>query len=268
MKGKFESKTKKSGKKRSKKHSALPLWILGVLMLIFCLGVFLYFYGDDGVDADPGSDPVLSDSQPSNPSVSLDPADIIDASLEKAFDLGSGVTVDGLRDYTGAYMEDFSDEVVSDVLGILVSNQGTESIQYMEILLSDGTTTAEFVVSTLLPGQTMLVLEQNRIAYSTAPEFTSATTQNVAFFSEEPSLWEDSLEIQCLNGVLNVTNISETDIQGDIVIYYKNLVNGVYYGGVTYRTRIEGGLAAGEVRQGTASHFSPDNSAVLFVSQG
>lgn len=52
------------------------------------------------------------------------------------------------------------------------------------------------------------------------------------------------------------------------MIYYKNLVNGVYYGGVTYRTRIESGLAAGEVRQGTASHFSPDNSAVLFVSQG
>jgi hypothetical protein len=42
----------------------------------------------------------------------------------------------------------------------------------------------------------------------------------------------------------------------------------MYYGGITYRIRIEGGLKAGEIRQGTAAHFNPDNSTVVFVTCG
>ena len=114
----------------------------------------------------------------------------------------------------------------------------------------------------------MHTFEKNRMAYSTAPKFEEVQTSAVALFEEHPGTCEDKLEIQCLNGVINVTNISGEDITEDVLIYYKNYVGGIYYGGITYRIRITGGLKADEIRQGTATHFNPDNSTVVFVTCG
>ena len=129
-------------------------------------------------------------------------------------------------------------------------------------------TQAEFSISTLFPGETAIVLEKNRMAYTSAPEFNQATTSTVAFFDDHPGMAEDKLEIQCLNGVINVTNISGKDITGDILIYYKNYVSGMYYGGITYRIRIPDGLKAGEIHQGTAAHFNTSNSKIVFATCG
>lgn len=187
---------------------------------------------------------------------------------ESSHDLGNGITIDGFISYTGAFMEDRTDEVVTDVLGIRVTNAGDKYIQTMDITLSAGETQAEFSLSSLFPGETVVVLEKNRMSYSTAPEFDQVRTDAVALFESHPGMCEDKLEIQCLNGVINVTNISGADITGDILIYYKNYVSGMYYGGITYRLRIQGGLKAGEIRQGSAAHFNPDNSAIVFVTCG
>jgi hypothetical protein len=112
------------------------------------------------------------------------------------------------------------------------------------------------------------VLEKDRMKYSSAPEFTAAETGAVALFEEHPGMAEDKLEIQALDGVINITNISNEDITDDILVYYKNYIDGIYYGGITYRLRIEGGLKAGEIRQGSAAHFNPGNSTVVFVTCG
>ena len=77
---------------------------------------------------------------------------------------------------------------------------------------------------------------------------------------------EDKLEVQILNGAINVTNISDEDITGRLAICYKNVAAGVYYGGITYRIVLEGGLKAGEIRQMTASHFSETGSEIMFIS--
>lgn len=183
------------------------------------------------------------------------------------FHLGSDVVIDKYLKYNGAYMEDGTDDVVTDILAIQVTNNGENYIQTMTIVLSDGETEATFVLSTLMPGDTMIVLEQNRMSCSTAPKFTECSTHTVAFFAEAPGMCEDLVEIQTLNGVMNVTNISGADIEGDIIIYYKNYVNGVYYGGKTYRAVISG-LKAGEIRQGSVAHFNPSNSVIVFVTCG
>jgi hypothetical protein len=83
------------------------------------------------------------------------------------------------------------------------------------------------------------------MASSTAPTFNQATADSVALFDSHPGMSEDQLEIQCLNGIINVTNISGADLNGDILIYYKNNIGDIFYGGITYRLRIEGGLKAG-----------------------
>lgn len=191
----------------------------------------------------------------------------LDAVEAVSIDLGYGMRITDVGKYTGVYMEDGSDEIVSGVMMIAVTNEGEDAIQYAEIRLPVGDQTACFSLSTLTPGSTMILLEQTRMAY-TAGEYTTADVNNVALFQAPLSLCEDRLEIQTLNGAINVSNISGADITGDIIIYYKNSAADVYYGGITYRVRLEGGLKAGEIRQIMASHFSESGSTIMFVTCG
>ena len=48
--------------------------------------------------------------------------------------------------------------------------------------------------------------------------------------------------------MLNVPNISDEDIPGDVVVYYKHASADMLYGGITYRVTISGGIKAGESR--------------------
>lgn len=182
--------------------------------------------------------------------------------------LPDGVVITELLPYTGAFMEDGTDEIVMGVLAIRVSNTGTECVQTMNITMTAGEIQAQFSLSTLFPGETVIVLEKNRMEYSAAPEFDRVQASAVVLFDERPGMCEDLLEIQCLNGVINITNISGSDITDDIMVYYKNYVGGVFYGGITYRLRIEGGLMADEIKQCMATHFNPENSKVVFATCG
>ena len=163
-------------------------------------------------------------------------------------------------------MEDGTDEVVSGILMIIVKNTGEKAVQYAEITLPDSG--AFFTLSTLPAGESVVLLEQTRMAYTGNEDVTQAAASNMAVFSEPLSLCEDKLQLQILDGALNVINISGQDIEGDVVIYYKNAASDLYYGGITYRVRIEGGLKADEVKQIMADHFSASGSKVMFVTVG
>ena len=183
-------------------------------------------------------------------------------------DLGSGIVITDYIRYSGPFLEDRTDEAVSDVLAIRVTNTGEEYIQTMDIVLSDGETKARFSLSTLFPGETVIVPEANRMPFTDVPEFTKAATESVALFDGHPGMCTDHIAIQCLDGVMNITNISGEDITEDIFVYYKNYIDGVYCGGITYRLRLTGGLKAGEIRQGSAAHFDRENSRIVFVTCG
>ena len=186
----------------------------------------------------------------------------------QGLDLGSGILITDYIRYTGPFLEDRSDDFVSDVLAIQVTNTGEEYIQTMDILLNDGETEARFSLSTLFPGETVIVPELNRMPFADAPEFTEFSTESVALFDDPPGMCTDRIAIQCLDGVMNITNISSEDITEDIFVYYKNYIDGVYCGGITYRLRLTGGLKAGEIRQGSAAHFDRENSRIVFVTCG
>ena len=96
--------------------------------------------------------------------------------------------------------------------------------------------------------------------------YTNAEATNVAVFKTTMDTKSGQLKIQGLNGAVNVTNISGKDIEGDIVIYYKNVYGGTMYGGITYRITIQGGLKAGQVRQIMTKHFITDVSRIMFVT--
>lgn len=182
--------------------------------------------------------------------------------------LGHDVEILDIGTYTGLFMEDGTDELVSGVLMMKIVNNGEKAIQYAEITMNYGGQTARFSVSTLLPGATMILLEQNRLAYSADAGYSDLKMQNVAVFGEELSLCEDKLQIQILDGAINVTNVSGEDIPGEVRIYYKNYADDIYYGGITYVVRIQEGIKADQIKQIMASHFSAKGSVIMFVTCG
>lgn len=242
--------SKKSNNKSSKK-----LLLIVLCVVIVCVSIILaLFYKSEQREK------TTNDEQESG---QVQVADVQDVSIN----LGNGMFITAVGGYVGPYMEDGSDEFVTDVLMIAVENQGESAIQYAEIRMPAGDDEAFFAVSTLLPGSRVILLEQNRMSYE-EENYTTAIAENVVTFEEQPSLHEDELDIQILDGAINVTNISGDDITEDIYIYYKNSVADAFYGGITYRARIENGLAAGEIRQIVAEHFSESGSTVLFATIG
>ncbi len=178
--------------------------------------------------------------------------------------LGQGLNIIELAPYTGAYMEDGTDEIVSDVLMAILENTSDQALQHAKITLHFGETQAEFSVTNLPAGEKVVLLEQSRMAYTAnAPEL--AEIQDTAFL-ERMELYPEIFEITGEKGAVTVKNISDTEISGDIYVYYKNCAADLYYGGITYRTRVEGGLAAGESKQAIAAHYNPNGSSVEMVS--
>lgn len=236
-----------------KKTKKIPLWVWiaggAVLVLAVVLCVVL-----------------LSGGNGSGTGESTGATTKIDNVQEVTIDLGYGMTVTDIGSYTGAYVEDGSNEVVSGVLMAVVTNNGTQTVQYAQFQLTDGENTAAFSLSTLPPGESVVVLAQKRMAYTAG--MTQATVQNVALFQAEPTLCQDKIKIQALDGALNITNISGEDITGIVVVYYKNSSADMLYGGITYRVVISGGMKAGEIRQLTAAHFSTFGSRIMFVTCG
>lgn len=228
--------------------------IFPICLVILCVIVILLFGLKKGKNSE-------NDDKTNQTEVQLDSLKDVNINL------GTGMYITSVGKYVGVYMEDGSNEKVSDVLMITVQNKGEEAIQYAEIIMPAGKEDAYFTLSTLTPGSTMILLEQNRMNYADE-DYTTAIAQNVVVFSEELSFCKEQVEIQILDGVINVSNISGGDIDGDIVVYYKNSAEDVFYGGITYRARIEGGLQKGEIRQIMAGHCSKNGSTIMFVTCG
>jgi hypothetical protein len=182
--------------------------------------------------------------------------------------LGYGMYLVDVAKYTGVYMEDGTDEVVSGILMVVVKNTGTQDIQYAEIELPVGKELASFTLTNLPVGESVVLLEKNRMAYNGDVTYTTAISKNVIVFQQPMSLCPDKLKIQGRNGVLNIANISGADIKGDVIVYYKNSSSDMLYGGITYRVVLTGGIPKGETMQIPAGHYFASGSRIIHVTCG
>ena len=263
------SNNKKTNPGRGKR---IALWAVIVFLVVVLLAVLLIWWALDYTDrqgaadvpAAPATEPAIQETVPP---VTL-PEPEVEQLEDTAVHLDAYMTIVNVASYTGAFVEDGSNEIVSGVLMLVVENISENDIQYAEITLPTAAGEAKFSLSTLPAGESVVLLEQNRMAYTGSEDVTKAVSDNVAVFSEALSLQEDRLKLQILDGAINVINISGADIDGDIIIYYKNAAADLYYGGITYRVRIEGGMKADEIKQIMASHFDQAGSRILFVTVG
>lgn len=265
-------------KNKKKKNNAGRIAAIIVLLLVVC--AVLVVIRNHKEDGQAESDTQTEQSQvetaedeadQSNAQEQTEQSEAVSSDVTEeasAYNLGYGMEITAIEKYAGVYYEAGDDRKVDGVLMIKVTNTGDDYIQYAEITLTGDSGTASFSLSTLFPGESMVVLEKDMKAYSEHIVYTAAEAKNVAVFSEVPSLCTDKLQIQQLDGAINVINVSGEAIDGEIVIYYKNYIDGLLQGGITYRIRISDGLEASEIRQIMADHFSGTESRIMFVTCG
>ena len=183
---------------------------------------------------------------------------------DKAF-LDGIVTVEKVGRYAGIFMEDGSDEIVSDVFAITVVNNSDKMLQYAQVVITCGGEEYTFDMSTIPAGARAQVLEKNKKALPEDLSGAQTVLTTVTEFQEAPSTYPEVFELTPFEYSVNIKNISKSDISGDVYVYYKTKVGDLYMGGITYRAKVTD-LAAGEEKSAYASHFYGSDSEILFVT--
>lgn len=184
-----------------------------------------------------------------------------EVSKGKKIALGSEVFITAIEPYTGAFVEDGTDEFVEEVLSITIENNGSEYIQLMSVTIDEKYV---FDVTTLLPGEKMTVLEKSRAEYDKKIDLSKISVSNVALFSEKPSMHKNLLKISGEDNRITVKNISDKTFPGGRV-FYKNKFNKKYIGGITYAGTIPE-LEKNEVVVLNSNHYLKDSSEFIFVT--
>lgn len=262
------------GKYRKKKNKTVR-WLLIIIALLLAAiaAMWIAVLSREQLEMPaPGTTPIQESQTEGNPVTETGyEAQVPETTAPEAaagpfqpMDLGNGVLIQEVKNYTGIYMEDGSDELVSGVMMILVTNTSSSDIQLMNIELEFREGTYQFQVTNLRAGGSAVLLEQNRAA-KPAGNPISAAVVNTALFHEPMEADFSIYEISGADGALNVKNISGQDISGSIFVYYKYKTQDLYYGGITFRVEIRDGLKAGEVRQIMTSHYDPDSCEIVMI---
>lgn len=234
--------------KNKRKNGFLMYLLLGLTLLAAVLVVAVRVHHGNEV------------KQPEMPGVSTPaPADSV------SIDLGSGLEITNISRFAGSFIEDGSDDVLSDVCAITVKNNAAATVQYAHITLSGGEGSYEFDLSTLPSGASAQLLELSRQLLPERTDGLTASLSSFAPFDTEPTLCEDAISIDAQDTAITITNVSGSDITGQIYVYYKSAYGDLYIGGITYRTGVSG-LAAGESTTLYASHYSTAYSKIMFVT--
>lgn len=249
---------------KTKKTSRSSAWLVFWLVMIAVVMVWIVVSALVGPDV---SVPPVTDAPGTTGSVALTTTPAVTETPEPVFpmDLGNGLVLLQAGGYNGMYMEDGSNRIVSDVFMIGICNDADADLQYGQIVLTVEEQEYSFKVTNLPAGATAVVLEEH---CSLKPEFLplEAEVRDLVWFTEPMSASEDVFRITGQKGVVNVKNISDQPMDGVIYVYYKYKADDIYFGGITFRVKIENGLAAGEIRQVPSGHFDPDSCEVVNVT--
>lgn len=188
-----------------------------------------------------------------------------EAGEESVTELGCSLSLIKASRYAGYFVEDGSDDTVSDIMAITVRNDGDKTVQYAHIILTLGEAAYEFDVTTLPAGASAQLLELSRQPMPDSIDGMTAEVSTCVLFNTEPSMCEDVFGIETQDTAITVTNNSGIDITGQIYVYYKIAYGDLYMGGITYRVSVSG-LKAGESATCYAGHFSTGYSKLMFVS--
>lgn len=173
---------------------------------------------------------------------------------------GTQLIIDRIDGYSGIFLEDGSDEEVSDIFAIHVQNQG-ENVEYSSINLEVGGKELNFEISDLPSGTAVSVLESSAAPYESGEAlYRGSQTAYIDTFDMLES--EVGIVVESDNSIA-VTNLTDQKIPS-LRIFYKFVHGQEYLGGITYTAKIDN-LASGETKTVYPSHFSAEGSRIMMV---
>lgn len=292
MRRKKRSKGKNSNYRKKGWWASIPLSqrVFGVLAGLLLIGAVVFvclllYSGKDqneepaaskGNPQTPISAPVeinpdeqnMYDAKPAETVKEMDISGFADVAYAPTATLEYGLEINRIGTYTGKYVEDGSNRDVTDVLAIIVTNTSDTFIEMVDFSLPGQDYTAYFRLTSLPAGQSALVMERNALQYVSEMQFDAPKIFDYTPTVNEFSLHTDVFSVNAADGVVNLINRSDRDISGGIAIYYKNVIDGIYLGGITYRFAIENGVKAGGVAQFMPNNYTVANSEILFIRYG
>ena len=179
--------------------------------------------------------------------------------------LSEGLTLDKVYTATGYFPEDGSEESIENVLAVKLTNKSEKTLEYLTFTLDANGETFKFSAATIPAGKSVYAFNLDRKAAPKNLDTVECATEFEIYFAKEPSAKTDMLSYDIKNGTVVVTNISGRDIKSDIVVYYKATAEDGYLGGITYRFRISGGLAAGKSFNAYAPHALTHMTEIMFA---
>lgn len=178
------------------------------------------------------------DNEPVIPSVTVPPQELLECEQYAVF--------------SGAFVEDGSDEPVQNVAAILVTNGSDQYLDLGKLTYQLDGEEATFMVTGLPPGASAWVMEASRRTATNDSVFTQ--TDCTTSFRENAVNELEGLSIQSGGTMLKVTNNRDKALQ-NVTLYYKVLHNdGNYFGGITYMVAF-GDLEPGQSAEKLAGHF-------------
>lgn len=255
--GKYSKKPERSPKK--------VLIILLTIILVLAIAIPLGIWGAKHFQPEDSSNPTETTEPSVSEETELPQETIDDVQQEDTQEVISGLQIDRIDSYAGIYMEDGSDEFVSDVMMMIVKNTTSDDLQLARIYVHYADFVAEFEVTNLPSQASVVLLEKNR-HQMVEQEHAMISVENVLFFSKDMSLMKDTFQISGGNGYLDVTNISDQATAGTVYIYYKNSAKDLLYGGITYRAKVEESIAPGETIRIMTKHYQADLCRLVMVT--
>ena len=168
--------------------------------------------------------------------------------------------------YSGQFMEDNSFEEVENVAAMRLENRSSEFLDLATIIydLGEGKE-AVFEVKGLPAGETVLVLEKNRLPL-TGNEFFSGYPEVSASFNKHAITSTNDISVSVKDGVLSVSNMTRKNLE-NVTLYYKlTETDGSFLGGVAYISSI-GDLKPQETKEKDAPLFSQNAKIVKYSYQ-
>lgn len=174
---------------------------------------------------------------------------------------GTGLVIDRIDSYSGVFIEDGTDEEVTDIFAVHVQNQSDNNVEYSNIILEINGKPLNFKITDLPAGSGITVLESSRAAWEDGtPGYVDNQTAYIDAFDMLNS--DTGVVIGDDNGI-TVTNLTDEEIPC-LRLFYKFVKDGEYLGGITYTAKIDN-LAAGDSVTIYPSHFAKDGSQVMMV---
>lgn len=176
---------------------------------------------------------------------------------------GHNLRLEKLAPYTGIFVEDGTNQQVTDVAMLLVKNTGDSAVEYAEITVDYPNKTLTFQITALPAGERMVVQEKsgsgvpNGVAGQAAALVVHRTQMNITPEISVSDNGDNSLTVK------NLTNKTIPTVRIFYKYYMKN--ENMYVGGIAFTVRITS-FGPESTMVVSPSHYNSQTSRVVMAT--